>query len=83
MIPAAPDGIWQLAGLLYAHPSPEKAMAKKTAREKLAAAKASKTVIMDKAWGGMQPGDILVGVGAGENHEDFGATSVGTPHFCA
>ena len=60
MTAAAPDGICQLAGLLYAHPSPEKAMAKKTAREKLAAAKAPKTVIMDKAWGGMQPGDKML-----------------------
>lgn len=35
-------------------------MAKKTAREKLAAKKDPKKVIMDKAWGGMQPGDTML-----------------------
>jgi len=35
-------------------------MAKKTAREKLAAKKNLKKVIMDKSWGGMQPGDTML-----------------------
>lgn len=35
-------------------------MAKKTAREKLAAKKEIKKVVMDKAWGGMQPGDTML-----------------------
>lgn len=34
-------------------------MAKKTAREKLAVKKHAKKVVMDKAWGGMQPGDTM------------------------
>lgn len=35
-------------------------MAKKTAREKLAAKKEPKKVVMDKSWGGMQPGDTML-----------------------
>ncbi|MEM9600480.1 MAG: hypothetical protein AAF926_05625 [Pseudomonadota bacterium] len=35
-------------------------MAKKTAREKLAAKKDKKKVMMDKAWAGMQPGDKML-----------------------
>lgn len=35
-------------------------MAKKTAREKLAAKKEIKKVVMDKAWAGMQPGDTML-----------------------
>lgn len=35
-------------------------MAKKTAREKLAAKKEIKKVVMDKSWGGMQPGDTML-----------------------
>jgi hypothetical protein len=35
-------------------------MAKKTAREKLAAEKQLKRVVMDKAWGGMQPGQTML-----------------------
>lgn len=35
-------------------------MAKKTAREKLAAKKQIKKVKMDKAWGGMKPGDMML-----------------------
>ncbi len=35
-------------------------MAKKTAREKLAAKKEIKKVVMDKAWGGMQPGNMML-----------------------
>ena len=35
-------------------------MAKKTAREKLAAKKQIKKVKMDKAWGGMKPGDTML-----------------------
>lgn len=35
-------------------------MAKKTAREKLAAKKELKKVVMDKSWGGMQPGDTML-----------------------
>ena len=35
-------------------------MAKKTAREKLAARKEPKKVVMDKSWGGMQPGDTML-----------------------
>ena len=35
-------------------------MPKKTAREKLAVKKDIKTVVMDKAWAGMQPGDKML-----------------------
>lgn len=35
-------------------------MAKKTAREKLTAKKQIKKVKMDKAWGGMKPGDMML-----------------------
>jgi len=35
-------------------------MAKKTAREKLAAKKEIKKVVMDKAWAGIQPGDTML-----------------------
>ena len=35
-------------------------MAKKTACEKLAAKKQIKKVVMDKAWGGMKPGDKML-----------------------
>lgn len=35
-------------------------MAKKTAREKLAAEKQIKKVVMDKAWAGVQPGQTLL-----------------------
>ena len=35
-------------------------MTKKTAREKLAAKKDLKKVVMDKSWGGMQPGDTML-----------------------
>ena len=35
-------------------------MAKKTAREKLAAEKQPKKVVMDKSWGGMQPGQTML-----------------------
>ena len=35
-------------------------MAKKTAREKLAAEKQIKKVKMDKSWGGMKPGDTML-----------------------
>lgn len=35
-------------------------MAKKTAREKLAAKKELKKVVMDKAWAGMQPGQTML-----------------------
>jgi len=35
-------------------------MAKKTAREKLAVKKQPKQVVMDKSWGGMQPGDTML-----------------------
>lgn len=35
-------------------------MVRKTAREKLAAKKQIKKVVMDKAWGGMQPGQIML-----------------------
>ena len=34
-------------------------MPKKTAREKLAIAKQTKKVVMDKAWAGMKPGDHM------------------------
>ena len=34
-------------------------MAKKTAREKLAVKKEPKRVLMDKAWAGMQPGQMM------------------------
>lgn len=34
-------------------------MAKKTAREKLAVKKDAKKVLMDKAWAGMRPGDMM------------------------
>lgn len=35
-------------------------MAKKSAREKLATKKQIKKVTMDKAWGGMKPGDLML-----------------------
>lgn len=35
-------------------------MAKKTAREKLVAKKEIKKVVMDKSWGGMQPGETML-----------------------
>ncbi len=35
-------------------------MAKKTAREKLAAEKQPKKVVMDKSWAGMQPGQTML-----------------------
>ena len=35
-------------------------MAKKSAREKLAVKKQIKKVVMDKSWGGMKPGDMML-----------------------